>query len=222
MGRLSEALNGYRGRRPVYLNNATRSGGAGSGITVVAEVDERSFEQVDEALARLLVTYPDTRRDIKKMLTQEAKKVRQAISKDVRDNLDNDPRRAAAAVKRLLYKQILGFNVSILNPKKGSVKSMRLYHTVRKLDETPHQRGGNRRKRSSETKAIDGYYGKDRAFVLRFVNSGTTSRDTRFGNRGSIRTRRVFETSASFQMEAAMNEISKMVEEIMAEEFNKA
>ena len=219
MGRLSEYINGTRkGTRPSYLGTTPRGGG----VTVQAEIDEASFEQVNEALARLMITHPDTRKQIKKLLTQEARKVRQNISKDVRDNMDNDPRKAYAAVKRSLYKKILGFNVSILNPKRGSIKSMRLYNPPRKLDENPGQRGGNRRPRSGRTKELNGYFGSARAFVLRFINSGTANRDTRFGSRGAIRPRRVFETSASFQMQGAMVDVSQMIEEIMNKEFNKA
>ena len=223
MGRLSEALNGYRGSRPTYLNSATRvKGSGGAGIAVTAEIDQDAVNQINEALARLMVTHPDTKKQIKAMLTKEAKKVRQNISKDLRNNIEDDPRKAYQAVKRMLYKKILGFNVSILNPKKGSVKSMRLYHKPRKLDLNPHQRGGNRRPRSGETKAMDGYFGKARAFVLRFYNSGTSERVTRFGSRGSVPSRRVFEASATFQMEGAMNEISQMIEEIMQKEFKSA
>ena len=169
MGRLSEYINGTRkGTRPSYIG--TTSGGGGA-VVVQAEIDEASFEQVNEVLARLMITHPDTKKRIKKMLQAEAKKVRKNISKDVHNNMPNDPRRAYLAVKRSLYKRILGFNVSILNPRRGS---------------------------------------------------GTADRETRFGNRGDIRTRRVFETSASFQMEGAMNEISQIIEEIMSEEFNNA
>ena len=222
MGRLSEALNGYRGSRPTYLNSATRvKGSGGAGIAVTAEIDQEAVNQINEALARLMVTHPDTKKRIKKMLQEEAKKVRKNISKDVHDNMPNDPRRAYAAVKRSLYRRILGFNVSILNPRRGT-KVMSIWRPPRKLDDNPNQRGGNRRRRSDRTNQVDGYIAAFRAFVLRFNNSGTNNRETRFGNRGAIRTRRVFETSASFQMEGAMNDISQMIEEIMSEEFNKA
>ena len=220
MGRLSEGINGTRrGTRPTYLDS---TGSGGAGISVHAEMDEASFEEVNEALARLMVTHPDTRRSIKKMLAIEARKVRQNISKDVRDNMDNDPRKAYAAVKRSLYKKILGFTVSILNQKRGSVKAMALWNPPRKLDQNPHQRGGNRRTRSDRTKEINGYFGSSRAFILRFYNSGTITRETRYGNRGRMSSRRIFETSASFQMQGAMNDISQMIEDIMNEEFNKA
>ena len=219
MGRLSEYINGTRkGTRPSYLGTTPRGGG----VTVQAEIDEASFEQVNEALARMMVTHPDTKKRIKKMLQEEAKKVRKNISKDVHENMPNDPRRAYAAVKRSLYRKILGFNVSILNPRRGSMKAMSIWRPHRKLDDNPNQRGGNRRLRSDRTNQVDGYIAAFRAFVLRFNNSGTTDRETRFGNRGAIRTRRVFETSASFQMEGAMNNISQMIEEIMSEEFNNA
>lgn len=220
MGRLSEYINGTRkGTRPSYIGTAS---GGGGGVVVQAEIDEASFRQVNEALARLMVTHPDTKKRIKKMLQAEAKKVRKNISKDVHTNMPNDPRRAYTAVKRSLYRRVLGFNVSILNPRRGSVKAMSIWRPPRKLDENPNQRGGNRRPRSSRTNQVDGYMNSFRAFVLRFNNSGTADRETRFGNRGAIRTRRVFETSASFQMEGAMNEISQMIEEIMSEEFNNA
>lgn len=223
MGRLSEYVNGTRrGTRPSYLSTVPRGAAGGGGVTVQAEIDEASFEHVNEALARLMVTHPDTRKRIKKILQAEAKRVRRNISKDVHDNMPDDPRKAYAAVKRSLYRKVLGFNVSILNPKRGSVKALALWNPPRKLDDNPKQRGGNRRTRSGRTKEIDGYFGSARAFVLRFVNSGTTTRTTRFGNRGALRTRRVFETSASFQMEGAMNDISQMIEEIMNEEFSKA
>lgn len=210
---------GVYSNNPDYWRGRSSSGGGG-GVTVQAEIDEASFRQVNEALARLMITHPDTRKRIKKMLQAEARKVRNNISKDVHNNMPNDPRRAYAAVKRSLYKRVLGFNVSILNPRRGSVKAMSIWRPPRKLDENPNQRGGNRRKRSDRTNQVDGYMNSFRAFVLRFNNSGTADRETRFGNRGSLRMRRVFETSASFQMEGAMNEISQMIEEIMSEEFN--
>ena len=212
---------GVYSNNPDYWRGRSSSGGGGV-VAVQAEIDEASFEQVNEALARMMVTHPDTKKRIKKMLQEEAKKVRKNISKDVHDNMPNDPRRSYVAVKRSLYKKILGFNVSILNPRRGSVKAMSIWRPYRKLDDNPNQRGGNRRPRSSRTKEVDGYIAASRAFVLRFNNSGTAGRETRFGNRGAIRTRRVFETSASFQMEGAMNDISQMIEEIMSEEFNNA
>lgn len=198
-----------------YTNGSTNNGG------VHVEVDEESFRRTSETLARLLVDHPTTRKHIKKLLAKEANKIRRNITRDVHTNMANDPRKAYRAVKRSLYKQVLGFNVSILDST-SAVKSMTLYRKPRLLDANPNQRGGNRRPRGFNTKRIDGYFGKDRAFILRFYNSGTGNRDTRYGNRGAMRSRRVFETSATFQMQGAMETISTLIEEVMAEEFNNA
>jgi hypothetical protein len=92
----------------------------------------------------------------------------------------------------------------------------------RKLDENPNQRGGNRRPRSQRTEQIDTYYGKDRGFILRFLNSGTASRDTRFGNRGAIPAGRQFETSSTWQMEKAAEELANsMATELEAAFYEK-
>lgn len=197
---------------------ASAGGGGNAGIQVEATVDPVLFKKYNEALARLFISHPDTKKRVKKALQEEAKRVRKDVTRDVKDNLDNDPRKSYLAVKRSLYKRMLGFNVSILNPK--SVRSMRIWRPERKVDQNPHQRGGNRRKRSSETKRIDGYYGAARAFILRFYNSGTSDRLTRFGNRGSIRQRRLFEISATYQMESAVVNVSNLIEEVLAEEYN--
>ena len=223
MGRLSEALNGYRGSRPTYLNNATRAKGGGAGIAVTAEIDQDAVNQINEALARLMITHPDTKKRIKAMLTKEAKKVRQNISKDLKNNIENDPRAAYQAVKRMLYKKILGFNVSILNPKKGSVKSMRLYHKPRKLDTNPHQRGGNRVPRGSRTNTVMHYGPHDRGWILRIVNGGTTERTAGThggrlsGHRGAIAPRNFFAPAANSSLMHAADNLANLIDtELMA------
>jgi hypothetical protein len=93
------------------------------------------------------------------------------------------------------------------------------YIRKRKLDESPKQRGGNRRKRSHETMRIDSYHGGDRGFILRFQNAGTQERETRYGKRGALRERNWFGISSVFQMEAAANKIAEDIERIIATEF---
>jgi hypothetical protein len=114
-------------------------------------------------------------------------------------------------VKFAVYKTLFGGNLSILAKRKAGAK----YELVRKrkLDENPHQRGGNRRPRSQRTKQLETYFGADRGFVLRFLNAGTDTRETRNGSRGAIRPRGVFEHTAPWQMETAA--------EIMADKINE-
>ena len=211
-----------------YYKNLSISGGArtqgvsqgnSAGISVRAEIDEEVYQMYVKALARLSVNNPAVRKILKDALRKEAAEARKRIMRDVRMSLSEDPRRAYLGVKRLVYKKALGFNVSILSQRKAGAR----YKLIRprKLDQNPNQRGGNRRSRSDRTEQIDTYYGKDRAFILRFLNSGTDYRTTRFGNRGSLAARRMFEISATFQMHTAQDDISKIVEEILQEEFSE-
>ena len=54
--------------------------------------------------------------------------------------------------------------------------------------------------------------GKDRGFILRFVNSGTAARQTRYGNRGSIAARNWLATSGQRELEAAAERLSALID----------
>lgn len=134
----------------------------------------------------------------KRIFRRAAGFLKSAISKSAKSALPNDPRQAYKAVKALIYKSCMGSVVSILDPKSSS-KSVRS-QVIRV--------GGvsgifRTRKRSDRTNAIDGYWGKDRAFILRFLNGGTNRRDafTRSGgkkaNRSSISARNFYQRGAS-------------------------
>ena len=91
---------------------------------------------------------------------------------------------------------------------------------ARKLDANPKQRGGNRVKRSPRTQQIMNYEGRDRGFILRFVNSGTykaNPRSTRLGNRGTITPRNWFTNVGQQQMQTLTQRLSRIIDE----EFKK-
>ena len=90
------------------------------------------------------------------------------------------------------------------------------YVKAGKLDEQPHQRGGNRRKRTARTDQVDGYVGKDRGFIRRGVKSGTVGRQTRHGNRGSIAARNWLATSGQRELEAAADRLSVIIDQELA------
>lgn len=173
---------------------------------ITIEIDKMSAEVQAEALARLLVDNPDTRERLKNSVRSVLKKARKDISKDIHENLSNDPRSAYRAVKHTIYRQILGGNISILAARRAGTKYKLI--VKRKLDENPKQWGGNRRKRSDRTEQIDTYFGKDRGFVLRFLNAGTDERVTRFGKRDAIRARRIFEVPAAYHIEEAVETLA--------------
>lgn len=165
-------------------------------------------------LEAALSTNPDTEKRLRKIIRDVLSQARAELSQDATGGMGSDPRDAHLAVRMSVYKAILGGNINILQSRRAG--SGGAYVKPRKLDQNPHQRGGNRRPRSAETERMDGYYGKDRGFVLRFLNSGTNERETAFGRRGGIGTRNVF-GGADAKMEQAADAIGAMIDE----EFGK-
>jgi len=191
MGRLSDYING--------------------GKTVKDHVEVRGLVENAEMFDHLLTTDTNFNDSTRAMIRSVLKDARKKVSRDISGYLDSDPRKAARAVKFAVYKTLFGGNLSILSKRKAGAK----YELVRKrkLDENPHQRGGNRRPRSQRTQQLETYFGADRGFVLRFLNAGTNTRETRYGTRGAIGPRGVFEHTAPWQMETAA--------EIMADKINE-
>ena len=171
------------------------------------EFDNTATVRQKAALEAMLVSNPDTAAAMRKLISQEVSKARAAAAQAASGALKNDPREAWKAVRRSVYKSILGGQVNILN-QKGAASGSNGYRPARKLDSNPHQRGGNRRKRSANTDRIDGYVGKDRGFILRFVNSGTAERQTRYGRRGSITARNWFPNIGQRELEAAAERLA--------------
>ena len=177
------------------------------------EFDNAVVMRQKAVLESMLVSNPDTAANIRKLITQEIAKARAAISQSAKGAMASDPRQAYKAVRRSVYKSILGGQVNIFNPRGGASSSGSSFVKARKLDNHPHQRGGNRRKRSARTDQVDGYVGKDRGFILRFVNSGISKpRQTRYGNRGVIAARNWLATSGQRELEAAAERLSALID----------
>jgi len=68
---------------------------------------------------------------------------------------------------------------------------------------------------------LDSYEGADRGFILRFQNAGTAERETRYGNRGSLRARHWFGISSAFQMDAAASRVAEEIENLLQQEFQQ-
>ena len=186
------------------------------------EFDNAVVMRQKAALESMLVSNPDTAANIRKLITQEIAKARAAISQSAKGAMASDPRQAYKAVRRSVYKSILGGQVNIFNPRGGASSSGSSFAKVRKLDNHPHQRGGNRRKRSARTDQVDGYVGKDRGFILRFVNSGISKpRQTRYGNRGVIPARNWLATSGQRELEAAAERLSAIIDKELVKMMNE-
>ena len=186
---------------------------------VEVEVNQFTAQAQQRALAALFVSNKDTRKRIRKIIREELKDAVKSLREDARYAMEEDPRKAYKAVKSMVYRKILGGNVSILSRRKAGAR----YQLIRprKLDQNPHQRGGNRRPRSERTESLETYYGADRNFVLRFLNSGTVSREAKYGARGAIAARNWFANAAPHEMDLAVENLSAVIEEELTEAFNK-
>lgn len=213
MGRLSEYINGYSGSRPTYMEGIRKTGGYKRSVAVVGA------EQVEALMNHILSTDPTMDRMVRKLIAKETREARNRTSRDISGHLPRDPRQAARAVRHTVYRQLFGSNISILSKRKASSTRATLTKP-RKLDQNPHQRGGNRRPRSERTKQLDSYFGADRGFILRFLSSGTDQRNTRFGNRGGIPMSNMFGYIAPWHMEQAVNQISDAIAEYINHQAN--
>lgn len=177
------------------------------------EIHFEILESQRKLLEALATVNPKTHEELRKVIGAALRKARNEIAKSAK--FKSDPREASRAVRRSVYDKILGGNINILPSK--TAHGVTSYIPVRKLDANPKQRGGNRVKRSSETQRYMDYEGRDRGFILRFVNSGTISRDTRLGNRGKITARRWFTRVGKPQMQELTQRLSRIIDE----EFKK-
>ena len=182
------------------------------------------LDELSKKLDRLQAHDSQMEQRITKIIREAIKAARSMVTQDAKGAVGNDPRHAYKAVRSMVYKRILGGNISILQKRKaGSGKSG--YEPPRTL--RPGQRGGNRVPRSARTQQVMDYEGSDRGFILRFLNSGTGQRTagTRngrlHGNRGSIAARNWFPSSGQRAMNAAAQYIIDEIDRLIAEEFGK-
>ena len=185
-------------------------------------------------LEKMLTENPETEERLRNIIRADLIKARNAISRNIPGYLDNgDPNEARRAVRNVVYKSILGGNINILNMQRGTAKwSYR--QAERAASMTPLTgRGGNRRKRTSKTARYQGYEGKARGFILRWINSGTHDRAINFtshenrkpnkwnrhpntGYRGAIAPRNFFEPLADAALSVVATHLSQVIDEELA------
>ena len=124
-------------------------------------------------LDRLLATNPEMEQKMRRVISKVLIKAQNKMRRDVGTDLPNDPRNAAKAVRKAVYRQILGGNINILR-KRRATEGASSYTPTRTLKSG--QRGGNRRLRSERTMRMEAYNASDRGFILYWLNSGTKGR----------------------------------------------
>jgi len=173
-------------------------------------------------LEKLLTTDPTMEQYMRTAVSYVLQQARKDTMNEISSKLKSDPRHAARAVRRTLYKAVLGGNINILRKKKaGSPGSV-----------PPTTRG-----RLESTTRYLGYTGSDRGFILRFLNAGTEERVTKhmnghrilrserrgnrqyitgnIGGRGSIAGRNFFGPASKAAMEEAAVLLTKELERII-------
>lgn len=222
MGRLSEYINGYRGRHSVYGMYSprynTRTGSLNKGGDNGGHVQVFGVDVNDAMLGRLMTSEPMMAGNIRKLIRQVLKEARKKLTQDAKRYMKSDPRKAARAVKFSVYKNLFGGNVSILQKKAGTAGAK--YELIRQRTLQPGQRGGNRRTRYESRNRLDYYYGADRGYILRFIGSGTVPRTSRFGYRGSIRQSDWFGHTAPWHVEEAANQVAEAINEYVRQQTN--
>jgi hypothetical protein len=201
---------GYMGRLSDYINSAPGSAGRSSGsFGGSSDVEVQGFAENLEMFERLMTTDAALERNYRTIIRRALKEARKNLSKDAGQFIKKDPRKAARAVKFSVYKKMFGGNISILSKRThGAFTNYKKPRTLR-----PGQRGGNRIPYNEANSRLDKYQGADRGFILRFLNSGTVKRTSRYGNRESIRQTGWFGHIAPYHMDAAAQEIAEAINE---------
>ena len=188
----------------------------GNGIQTEGFVEQR------KELEQLLMTNPSMEKAVQDIMRKVLSSARSKMTAAARQAMDTDPRQAYKAVRTMVYRQILGGNINILNKKKASGGG---------------GAGGSRRGRTKDTERIMSYMGSDRGFILRFVNAGTDARvathmnghailrkekvkwhtykSSEIGGRGAIRARNWFGNSSQSAMEEAAAQFAQQIDNLI-------
>ena len=138
----------------------------------VVEGLQEQMKQLDA----LLASNPEMEKRMRRVISKVMVKAQKWTQKEITSDMPNDPRHAAKAVRKAVYRRILGGNINILR-KSRATEGASNYTPTRTLKSG--QRGGNRRLRSERTHRMDSYNARDRGFILYWLNSGTGTRQER-------------------------------------------
>lgn len=215
----------------IYSNNpdywkgkSSRSSGSRSsgGGGVKFNVDNGLIELNVKNIESMLTDNPEMRSRIQEVIKKDMWAARNAVVRNMSGIFDNgDPMQARRSVRNVVYEKVLGANLNIMNMRRGTA-SWKYISKNRKRDSNPHMRGGNRRKKVTKTYRMEGYEGKARGMILRWVNQGNKEeRVTKYGKRGSIAPRNFFEPMASAALNVVSQHLAAVIEEEIAKKYNE-
>lgn len=234
----------------VYSNNpdywrghSSSGGGKSSGGGISFEVDDGAIELNVKNIERMMTDDPELRKRLQEVIRKDVLAARNAVVRNMQGIFKNgDPNGASHAVRHVIYEKVLGANLNIYNMVKGTAKwSYRQKERAEAGIGSRTGRGGNRRTRSDLTSRYQGYEGKARGFILRWVNEGMTKTNPRTikfttndkrkenkwnshpntGNRGAISARNFFGSMASSALNVVSQHLAQIIEEEIAKAFNE-
>ncbi len=172
-----------------------------------------------QALKGMVVADRASNPQLRRIVREEVKKARKAVAVTLKAQLKGrDPRNAKRAVKMSVYKKAIGANISILEP------TNKIYTAEYK----PARKGTRGvRKISKRTEQVNSYYGPSRAFVVRFLNFGTSGRETKGRtknfpsgvSRGDIEGKNWFGAKTNEELEKAANIIGQRICELVTKYY---
>lgn len=179
-------------------------------------------------LEKLLTTNKEMEAEVRALVAKVLQTARREVSSAAADAIQSDPRGTARAVRRMVYKQVLGGNINLLNKKKASSRGAV---------------GSSNRGRTQRTEQIMSYQGQDRQFILRFLDSGTkgrvathmnghaiqrinkvpwhTYKSGHVGGRGSLTARGFFGPAAQQAIKKAAEQLSVLLDQLYKQRINE-
>ena len=168
---------------------------------------EKVIRRMQQQLEHMSVKEIDRKATEKKIMVNEARRVRKATQAAAKIALNGDQMQASKGVRTNVYRSILGFNVNILTRRRNYVE----------INTEKYNRQGNRF-RSERSKLIASYWGESRSYVLRWTETGTQKRTAGIkyssrggsGNRGMI-IAKDFMATAHTEMQAAADNVVRQL-----------
>lgn len=207
---------------------------------MASTIEIQGLDERIAQLGKLSTKSPLMQQRIRQVIRQTMAALRKVLQDDARSGLDmkTDLRNAYKAVRFAVYRRIFGGQVNILQSRRSG--AMTLVEPKRKGSTG---RGGNRRPRSMRTIDLMSYSGKDRGFILRFLNAGAGTKKERHirfkadpsrehvnrgsqggskygetintGYRGAIKPRNWFGPRSQQEMEKIAQKIDDKIDEII-------
>lgn len=205
------------------------------------KVNEGVIRMAEKNIERLMTDNPQTREDVRMLIRNALWEARNATSHEL-SGIVKGPGQSWKAVRNIVFQKILGGNINILDKKRGTA-NWKVVQKTRKVEQNPHMRGGNRRRRSLRTAMVEGYEPTARGFILRFQDSGTRQRfiggrnrsgargdngllwgrmkQRGTGNRGEITPGEFFFRVASKHLGVAAEKLARLIEEEISKISNQ-